>query len=48
MIWDNFEICLLYFHIQKKITTCCWQYDICNQRTRLTNNNRWNHDLGQF
>ena len=35
-----------FSYIQQIFITCCWQYDICNQHTRLTNNNYWNHDFG--
>ena len=34
--WHNSEICLLFSRKQQQIfTTCCWQYHIQNQRTRL-------------
>ena len=34
--WDNSGICLLFTRKQQQIfTTCCWQYYIWNQRTRL-------------
>ena len=46
-ISQNSEICLLFSRKQQKIfATCCWQYHIRNQRTRLPLYIPWNHISG--